>query len=292
METIPFAFCSQQQDYEKAKAVILQVPYDSTAFFNPGSRNGPHEIIRISKELEFYDHELDLYPTDLGIHTKGELIVFRTPGKMVDTVKNAVSEVLADNKIPVMLGGEHGVTAGAVQAAAEKHPEMSVLHLDAHADLDDSYEGTKFHQACVARRCFESCPSIVQVGVRNITEEAKKFARENNIQIHYAPNYDVPKIISQLNDDVYITIDTDVLDPSIMPATCAPEPGGMSWYELISLLENVIKSRKVVGFDIMEHTPIPNNVAPTFTCAKILQKIFGLILKYGERTKNVTQHGM
>jgi len=281
MNTIPFTFCNQQADYEKANAVIIQIPYDATTCYVPGTRFGPHEIIKASKDLEFYDHDLDLYPTDLGIHTKDELVVYKAPGKMVDTIKEAVAEVLKDDKIPVILGGEHSVSIGAVQAVAEKFENLSILHIDAHADMEDSFEGTKFHHACVSRRFFESCTSISQIGIRNISEEGRKFANDNGINIQYAPSYDIPRLLAGLNENVYITLDLDSLDPSVMPAVGTPEPGGMNWYELMHVLENVIKTKNVVGFDINELNPMvtPGNHMSAFTASKILNKMFGYVLR-------------
>jgi agmatinase len=205
---------------------------------------------------------------------------------MVKKVRSAAAGILERGKIPVIIGGEHSVTIGFVMALKQNYPDLSVLQLDAHADLRESYQDSPFNHACVARRISELCP-IVQVGVRSLSNVEAEFlkspARKVNygIKTHYAR--DIIKgvrwgeVVEDLTEDVFITIDLDVFDPSIMPATGTPEPGGLGWYDVLGLLRTVATKKRVVGFDIVELCPIPGNVAPDFLAAKLAYKVMGYI---------------
>ncbi|MDI6616290.1 MAG: agmatinase, partial [Syntrophaceae bacterium] len=216
-----------------------------------------------------------------GIHTMAPLeIDARGPEVMARTVRGEVARVLAAGKIPVVLGGEHSVSIGAVQAAREMYPSLSVLQLDAHADLRDSYQNASFSHASVGRRIFEICP-LVQVGIRSMSLEEARFIERNNVR-SFPPDFihkddPVKKICENLSKDIYVTCDLDVLDPSIMPATGTPEPGGILWNDLIRLIREVSEHCTIRGFDIVELCPIPGMVAPDFTAAKLVYRIMGYI---------------
>lgn len=276
--------------YGKSNAVILPVPYDSTTSYMPGTRNGPFSILTASRNVELYDSELGCEPLSKGIHTLPEIEPdMRGPDATIKVVESAVSQLLKDEKFPVMLGGEHSLTTGPVKALKKKYPkDLCVLQLDAHADLRDEFENTPFNHASVMRRVIEFAP-LTQVGIRNISEGEMTFVRKiRHRNIFWARDLQtpsdewIPRVISGLSKKVYITIDLDVFDPSIMPSVGTPEPGGLTWYPVLSLLERVIREREIVGLDVVELCPIPGLVAPDFLAAKLVFKILGnLFLKNG-----------
>ena len=270
------------QPFEDAKFVVIPVPYDLTSTYQAGSRKGPAAILDASANMELYDEELGVETYLSGIHTMAPLeIDARGPEVMARTVRGEVARVLSAEKIPVVLGGEHSVSIGAVQAAREMYPSLSVLQLDAHADLRDSYQNASFGHASVGRRIFEICP-LVQVGIRSMSREEARFIEEKKVRTYppdFINNYEtqVKKICENLSKDIYVTCDLDVLDPSIMPATGTPEPGGILWNDLIRLIRGVSEHCTIRGFDIVELCPIPGMVAPDFTAAKLVYRIMGYI---------------
>jgi len=269
------------QPFEDAKFVVIPVPYDLTSTYQAGSRKGPAAILDASANMELYDEELGVETYLSGIHTMAPLeIDARGPEVMARIVRGEVARVLSAGKVPVVLGGEHSVSIGAVQAAREKYPSLSVLQLDAHADLRDSYQNASFSHASVGRRIFEICP-LVQVGIRSMSLEEARFIEQNKVRSFpsdFIHNDDsVKKICENLSKDIYVTCDLDVLDPSIMPATGTPEPGGILWNDLIRLIREVSEHCTIRGFDIVELCPIPGMVAPDFTAAKLVYRIMGYI---------------
>lgn len=273
------------QDYssfEAASFVVIPVPYDLTTTYQAGARNGPAAIIDASGQMELYDEELGTETYRTGIHTVDFLEVEAGgPHEMIESVRKKVAGILSYDKIPVVLGGEHSISLGAVQALTEKYPSLSVLHLDAHADMRDSYQGTPYSHACVSRRISEQCP-VVQVGIRSLSSEEATFLKDSGIPsyssefVHDHEGWE-KEICSKLTDDVYISIDLDVFDPSIMPAVGTPEPGGVYWKALIRLVREVAKSCTIRGFDVVELAPIPGMIAPDFTAAKLIYRIMGYI---------------
>ncbi|HHT9125947.1 MAG TPA: agmatinase [Candidatus Brocadiia bacterium] len=267
--------------YETSTAVILPVPYDSTSSYRAGTREGPRAIIAASRQVELFDEELLEDVSLRGIHTLGELIPdMRGPERMIEKVRNVSREILTDKKMLVTLGGEHSITLGIVQALLEKYPNLSILQIDAHLDMRESYEESIYNHACVMRRIFEICNNIVQVGIRNFSQEEHLFIKAQGIKPFYALNmYKSNKwhddVVARLGPNVYITIDLDGLDPSIMPSVSTPEPGGMGWYDTLRLLRMVCEQKKVVGFDVMELCPNPTDISSDFTAAKLVYKLIG-----------------
>ena len=197
----------------------------------------------------------------------------------VTKLEPRVAEILNGNKIPVILGGEHSLTPVAVKAVAKKYKRLSVLQLDAHADLRDSYQGSKHSHACALRRVLEICPAV-QVGIRSLSVEEWEWAKKTgqSEKIHFAQKLElVDKIEKQLHKDVYITIDVDVFDPSVIPATGTPEPGGLFWYEVLDILKSVCAAKNVVGFDVVELSPRKGDIASDFTIAKLIYKLMGFL---------------
>jgi agmatinase len=281
----PFNFCGLQSDWsawDKSRVVIIPVPYDLTTTYMPGTRLGPHAIIKASMQVELFDDELEQETAAIGIHTLPELEVDTSgPAGMIDRVAAAAQQVISAGKFPVMLGGEHSVTLGMIRALLKTHPDMGVLQLDAHADLRDSYLGSPYNHACVAKRIQELCP-LVQAGIRNMSAEEFSFLSHAQVKScsarHMQGNTDwVAKIIENLPQKIYITIDLDVFDPSIMPAVGTPEPGGLGWYEVLNLLRTVCRKRQIVGCDIVELCPQPMNPGPDFLAAKLCYKLLGYI---------------
>ena len=270
---------------KKSKVCIIQAPYDETLTYIKGARKGPRAIIEASTNMELFDDELQTETYKIGIYTAPplEFDTPTTPEKAIASVKDAVKEVFDAGKFPVLLGGEHSITVGAVKAAKEVFNEISVLHLDAHYDLRDEYNGSKYNHACVARRLVKICP-IVEVGVRNLSKEEKDFLDTPLSNVKVISAYDIlespdwkKEASNALKGNVYITIDLDVLDPAIMPSVGTPEPGGFGWYEFIDFLKIVTKDKKVVGFDVVELSPKEGFIAPDFLAAKIIYRLLGYI---------------
>jgi len=260
---------------DTAKIVIVPVPYDGTSTYMKGADKGPEAIIRASGNMELYDIETDSQVYLQGIFTDDPVDSGPEPEKMVKAVERRVGGHLADGKFVVLLGGEHSVSIGAVRAHAQKYPGMTVLQLDAHADLRNEYEGSKYNHACVMARVKEMCP-IVQVGIRSMDVSEKPTMDRGRVffaeDIHRG-TAGVDTIIRTLTDPVYITIDLDVFDPSIMPSTGTPEPGGLLWYDDLALLKGVCRRCTVVGFDVVEMCPLAGHWAPDFMAAKLIYKL-------------------
>ena len=262
-----------------SKIYILPVPYDETSTYMKGADKGPEALLNASPNLEFYDIETDTEVFRHGIFTAPAVKEKRSPEKMVDAVYKAASYYLAENKFIVMLGGEHSVSAGCIKAHKEKYPNLSVLQLDAHSDLRPEYEGSIYNHACIMARAREMCP-ITQVGIRSMDVVEKPYIDPERVffaeRIRNQPGW-MEKAVNTLSEDVYITIDLDVFDPSILPSTGTPEPGGLDWYTVTDLLRNVVQNKNVVGFDIVELCPNPKMPASDFIAAKLLYKLLTLV---------------
>src|SRR5213594_1884952 len=264
--------------FDKARVVILPVPLDRTTSYVPGTRNGPHEILVASSHMELWDEETQTDVHGIGIYTLPEMeFPFASMDEVVGEIRRVAAELVKYDKFPFILGGEHSITPAVVAALAAKHPGLSVLQLDAHADLRESFMGTPHNHACAMRRVLEYA-RCTQVGIRSLSPEEAAAAPTLPTEIFYDFNmrqHDdwIERIVDSLSETVYITIDVDGFDPAIMPATGTPEPGGMTWYEALALLRRVIDMRRVVGFDIVELCPIPGMAAPNFMCAKLIYKI-------------------
>jgi agmatinase len=268
-----------KSSFENSKAVILPVSYEKTTTFNQGTKKGPDSIIENSAGIMWYDDEIGQNICDVGICTLRKLRLEDRPEVMMDSIYRAVKGLIENNKFPVVVGGEHSITQGCVKAAAEE-TDLSVLQIDAHTDLADEWDGTRFSHACVGRRCFEITKKIVPVGIRSLEKEEAEFAEKNNIRIFYAreiaDNDDwFDDAISDLSKNVYITLDLDGLDPSFMPSVGNPEPGGLQYYQTLRFLRKVFEERNVVGLDVVELCPDESESSSDFTAAKIIYKMIG-----------------
>jgi agmatinase len=263
------------------RVILVPVPYDSTTSYKGGTRHGPKAIIAASRQLEDYDLELDRDISQAGITTTAEIVPdVSGPQAMVGRVARVVGSLAAPGKLIGLLGGEHSITVGAVRALTEVYPSLSVLYLDAHADLRDEYMGTPWGHASVARRLHDLCP-IVLAGVRSLSTEERRFIDTAELPVFFWPP-SVPdigelsrRVLERLSDTVYISIDLDVFDPSLMAAVGTPEPGGMGWEQVTGLVRAVAESRQVVGFDITELSPGEGPEACAFTAAKLVYKLIG-----------------
>lgn len=260
---------------ENAEVVIIPVPYDGTSTWLKGADKGPEAIIEASANMELYDIETDSEAYRKGIFTAQPIKPRPSPEDMVEAVRQKVQEHLQKGKFTVVIGGEHSISVGAVKAHVGQHGDMTVLQLDAHSDLRDEYEGSKYSHACVMARIRELCP-IVQVGIRSMDSSEKDvldssrtfFARD----IVESTSW-VDEVVAKLSQKVYVTIDLDVFDPSVMPSTGTPEPGGLDWYGVLGLLKAVCDRRDVTGFDVAELCPDSRNKAPDFLAAKLAYKL-------------------
>jgi len=272
----------QYESLTDATFVVVPVPYDLTSTYQSGARRGPTAILEASGNMELFDEELGKETFRAGIHTADFLEAKATgPEAMVQAVRETIRDIVFLDKIPVMLGGEHSLSPGAVAAVKDKYPGLCVLHFDAHADLRDSYQGSPFSHACAGRRMSELCP-LVQVGIRSLSAEEAVFMKQASVKTHFAHNMFqdanwLNRICESLHDDVYISIDLDVLDPAFMPATGTPEPDGLSWRQLLEIVRAVSGRSRVRGFDVVELAPIPGLVAPDFLAAKLIYRIMGYL---------------
>ncbi len=260
---------------KKSSVVLLPVPYDATSTWIKGADKGPEAILEASANMELYDIETRTEVYKKGIHTAPSISEFESPEKLTDEVKEKVNTYLEMDKFVITAGGNHSVSIGAVMAHAAKYKDLTVLQLDAHSDLRHEYEGSKFNHACVMARVRELVP-IVQVGIRSMSNEETYYLDESRVifahDMPYKESWE-KKALKLLTKNVYITIDLDVFDPSIMPSTGTPEPGGMQYYDAIHFLKKVIQQHNVVGFDVVELCPNPENKAPDFLAAKLIYQL-------------------
>ena len=258
-----------------AAVVIIPVPYDRTSTWIKGADKGPAAIIQASANMELYDIETDFEVYKKGIFTDEAPPVGSSPEEMVEVVESRVKGYISKGKFVVVLGGEHSVSIGAIKAHCDSCRDATILQLDAHSDLRDEYHGSKYNHACVMARARELAP-IVQVGIRSMDICEKEFINKDNMffaeDIHDNTRW-MEEVVARLSRNVYITIDLDVFDPSIVPATGTPEPGGLLWYDVLVLLKGVFKKRNVIGFDVVELCPNDNSKPSDFLAARLVYKL-------------------
>ncbi len=275
----------EHSQYATSRAVIFPVPLERTTSYEHGTRNGPAAILAASRNMELYDEELELEPyKEIGIHTL----------PAIDTADGALDEViteiftaqlglLEDDKFTVALGGEHSLTPPLVSATAKKFKNLSVLQIDAHADLRDEYQGNPASHACAMRRVVEICPAV-QVGIRSLSVEEAQAIPHLPTSVYWAKDIArtpmkswIAKVLTDLSPNVYLTIDLDGFDPAFVPATGTPEPGGLDWMQVTSLIRAVADHKKIVGMDVVELLPQPGDHASDFLAAKLVYKCLGYI---------------
>jgi len=280
-----FGLSADYSGRDNSRVAIIPVPYEATTSYGKGTKDAPKAILEASQQVELFDDELWIEPFKIGVHT--------APAVKMDAVTNdseapfkelsdAVSPFLDGDKFPIIVGGERSISLGGVKGCVEKFPNLSILQLDAHCDLRASYEGNDYSHASAAFQMYKALPNprITQVGVRNVSWEEVAWMEEDEPQINifWARNkakWDYNEIINTLSDNVYLSINVNVLDCGMMPATGAPEPGGIDWYQLMDIIKQVCVRKNVVCADLTELSPIKGMSAPNFLAAKLLYKLIG-----------------
>ncbi|RMD49413.1 MAG: agmatinase [Ignavibacteria bacterium] len=273
----------EYSSYDNSEIVIVQAPLEKTVSYGKGTALGPKEILKASHYVEFYDEEFDRELCfEKGIAVLPELNFENiTSAKALKKIENAVAKALKDGKFVVTLGGEHSISSAPVKAYSEVFPDLTILQFDAHSDLRDEYEGSKYSHASVMARIAEFNQNIVQVGIRAQCKEEAAFIKKNKIKTFYMRDIAsgkhginwMKKIVDSLGKNVYITFDVDGFDPSLLPATGTPEPGGLFWDETMNLLKKISAKKNIVGFDVVELAPSKNHTASNFITAKLVYKL-------------------
>ncbi|MGB9712449.1 MAG: agmatinase [Dissulfurimicrobium sp.] len=272
---------------DQAKAILVPVPFDLTTCYKAGARDGPARIIEASPHMEFYDEETDSEAFRKGIFTATPIEPELPPENMVRKVREAVIPIVRSGQIPCVIGGDHSVSIGAIEAIYSELGRLNLVHFDAHTDLRDSYLGSRYSHACVMRRVW-GLGDIIQIGVRAVSREEMEFLKGQRHWPTCRPIWanmviedreaSIAETISRLKQQpTYVTIDLDCLDPSIMPAVGTPEPGGLSWSDITKFLKAIAASTMVVGFDVVELAPIPGYHAADFLAARLIYKFLSYI---------------
>jgi agmatinase len=258
---------------DDAKVVLIPVPYDGTSTWQKGADKGPDAFLEASENMELYDIETQSEVYKQGIYLAPAVSENSSPEKMVESVYKTVKNYLKQDKFVTLFGGEHSVSIGSIRAFSESFEELSVVQIDAHADLRKSYEGSSCNHACALHEASKNT-NLIQVGIRSMDASEKEFMDENRVYFAHDLYEDwMEDAIGQMTPNVFITIDLDAFDPSILPATGTPEPGGLLWYETLDFLKMIFKTKNVVGFDIVELCPNENHKASDFLAAKLYYKM-------------------
>lgn len=261
--------------YEKAKILLQSIPYDGTSTWGKGADNGFETFLEAAENMELYDIETNSEVFRQGIHIQEEISEKSSPEAVFHKILEKTTELLKSGKYLTFFGGEHSVSIGIIEAFRHRYPNLTVLQLDAHADLREEYMGSPYNHACALHAASKEC-NLVQVGIRSMDESEKVFLNPDRCffahEIHGETSW-MEHSIEKMSDQVYLTIDLDVLDPSIMPYTGTPEPGGLDWYTLLIYLKKVFREKDVVGFDIVEFSPTSDLKAPGFLVAKLYYKL-------------------
>ncbi len=278
--------------FDESAVVILPIPVDRTTSYVGGTRNGPHEILLASSHMELWDEEVRADVHGVGIFTLPEMeLPFGEMAAVVDEIERVAYEIIGRDKFLIALGGEHSITPPLVSAAARKYAQLSVVQIDAHADMRDAYLGSPLSHACAMRRSLEYA-KVTQVGIRSLSTEEAEVLPQLGTKVFFDwdmrrnPRW-IDAVVDTLGEHVYVTIDVDGMDPAIMPATGTPEPGGLSWQEITALLRAVTERRRVVAADVVELSPIPGMIAPNFLTAKLIYKLLTYRFAADKRSKRI-----
>ncbi|MBV9296939.1 MAG: agmatinase [Acidobacteriaceae bacterium] len=285
-EALPFVFGGLEpplSDFGNSHVLIWPVPFERTVTYGHGTREGPAAIIEASRNMELYDEEIGGETAKIGIHTLPAMNADREPEEMLRALHREAQKLVMTGKFVCMLGGEHSISAPVVRAFREEFPHLSVLQIDAHADLRDSYDGTPYSHASTMRRILEVCPAV-QVGIRSLSAEEARVISRLPTRVFYAKDLTgrldwMDKAVDSLRQDVYLTIDIDGLDSSLVPSTGTPEPGGLTWNEVLGLIRILALKRNVVGMDLVELCGSPGSNASSFLAAKLVYKTLGYIFR-------------
>ena len=275
-------------DFRTARFVVLPIPYEKTTTYGKGTENGPAAVLEASEQVELYDEELggEFFHSGIATMPRRDFCHIQSVADCMEIIYKDARNLLEKGKRLVAIGGEHSITPPLVRALLEHFPDLTVLQLDAHADLRESYENSRFNHACAMARVRELAPHV-GVGIRSLSrEEAERIAREK-LPIFFAhqmrenPRWQ-EEVFSRLGTRVYLTIDADFFDPAVIPGTGTPEPGGFGWRETLSFLKKLFQSKKVVGVDLVEVAPIPGQHVTEFTAARLIYKIMAYWEKWGK----------
>ena len=262
-------------DFNSSSVLLQSIPYDGTSTWGKGADSAFDAFIEASENMELYDIETDMEVYKNGIHILPEITEKASPESVFETVYNRTKELLKTNKFLTFFGGEHSISIGIIKAFYEKYQNITILQLDAHADLRASYLGSKYNHACAVHDASHNA-NLVQIGIRSMDVCEKQYLNKEKCffaEDMFQKNDWIKKSINLMTDDVYISIDLDVFDPSIMPATGTPEPGGLDWNTTIKYLKKVFEQKNIVGFDIVEFAPIKGLKAPGFLVSKLYYKL-------------------
>jgi agmatinase len=286
---LPFIGSEVQVPYQQARAIVLPIPFEATTTYRKGCQHGPASLLEASDQLEYYDDEFDCeicWP--VGIHTSEAVADTRggqaiSPETMVQVTQNRVAQYIADGKFVIAIGGEHSITRGVIQAYHQAYPTepFTVVQIDAHADLRPEYEGSENNHACVMRRVVELGLPTLHVGIRHLCQEEADFIKTQQLPVMWGreiatdPHWIERALAAISTEKVFVTIDLDGLDPSLIPGVGTPDPGGLSWYQTTAFLRQIFASHQVLGCDIMELAPVMDSVVSQYTAAKLLYKAIG-----------------
>jgi len=272
---------AETADFERAKVLIWPVPFEKTVSYGGGTKDGPHAIIDASRNMELFDEEIGGETAQIGIHTLEAIDADREVNEMMQVLYDETHRLLKQKKFICMLGGEHSISSPVIKAHKEIYPKLSVLQIDAHADLRDEYDGTPYSHASIMRRVVEFAPAV-QVGIRSLSADEARAIPSLPTKVFFAKDIVgrtdwIDDAVDSLTEDVYLTIDVDGFDPSLIPTTGTPEPGGLGWYEVVRLIRKAAEKRRIVGMDVTELSTSPGNNAPSFLTAKLIYKTLGYI---------------
>jgi agmatinase len=286
--SLPFLGPDVAADYSTARVVILPIPYEATTTYRRGCENGPEAILDASQQVEYYDDDHDREWWPVGLYTHAAIADTRnghavSSEAMLTVVQDTVANLVADGKFVISLGGEHSITTGIVAAYRQANPgeAFTVVQIDAHGDLRHEYEGSIHNHACVMRRIVDMGLPTVQIGIRSICKEEADLIRERQLtvirarEIALQPDWMQRALAGIQTQKVFLTIDLDGIDPTLIPGVGTPEPGGLHWFSLLTFLEQVFQRHEVIGCDVMELAPIADSVVSEFTAAKLVYKLVG-----------------
>lgn len=272
---------------KEAEAVVLPIPYEATVTYGSGTRHGPEALLAASRQVELWDEEENWDPSEkVRLATAAPITPeVSGPQAMLDKIRRIVQPWISQGKLILAVGGEHTITLALIQATQTRYPDLTVVALDAHADLRESYDGSKFSHACVLRRVYELGRPLTLLGLRSYSQEEYQLLRvAPRLTVFLAGDLQTPdgwekalEHLKRLPGPVYLTIDLDALDPGIMPGVGIPEPGGLTYYQVLSVIETLARRGPIIGLDLVELSPIPGNRVSEFTAARLLYKALGYI---------------
>ncbi len=286
-DSLPFLGPDVAAEYDRAHVVILPIPFEATTTYRRGCEHGPAAILDASQQVEYYDDDHDREMWEVGIYTSEAIADTRSGAvsseAMLDVTRSTVAKLIQDNKFVIALGGEHSITAGIVAAYQQAHPDepFTVVQIDAHGDLRHEYEGSIHNHACVMKRVVDMGLPTVQVGIRSICKEEAELIKAQNLVVIRArdialqPDWMTRAWAGIQTQKVFLTIDLDGIDPTLMPGVGTPEPGGLHWFALLTFLQHIFEQHDVIGADVMELAPIADSVVSEFTAAKLVYKLIG-----------------